>query len=456
MNVIVIFLDSFRQDHLSVYNQGIGPFPNIPACKTPSLDKFAERCVILENAYPEALPTIPVRCQVMTGQRTLPFRGWEPLIPQDVTMTRFFRKLGYVCGLISDTYHYRAPGMNFHAGFHEYRWIRGQEYDPYVSAPPKRDVEDYANEHYSQIWKERIGQFLANTDNFISEEDWFPARVVKESTRWLRDNRCHDKIFLWIDSFDPHEPWDPMKSFDTYTDPNYEGPRLIMPMGGIADQWARSHEIEFIQGLYAGEAAFVDHCLKQLFDCMEELGYFEDSIVVLLADHGHPLCDHKKFLKGPDRMYSELLKVPYLVHLPGDRNAGMRTEAVVQFHDTFPTILDILGSRNNIWAMHGESFAPVLYGDTDEHRTAIITGYHQGMDRCIRDETWSYIQRPEDEPDELYNLWDDPRETINLIDEYHEEAARLSSLFGDYFRQVPAKVIKGVQGRYEMSSGSVF
>ena len=87
MNVIVIFLDSFRQDHLSIYNQGEGPFPNIPACKTPNLDKFAERCVIFENSYPEALPTIPVRCQVMTGQRTLPFRPWEPLTQQDVTMT---------------------------------------------------------------------------------------------------------------------------------------------------------------------------------------------------------------------------------------------------------------------------------------------------------------------------------------------------------------------------------
>lgn len=454
MNVIILFLDSFRQDHLSVYNQGVGPFPHIPACKTPNLDKFAERCVIFENSYPEALPTIPVRCQLMTGQRTLPTRPWEPLIPQDVTMTQMLRKMGYVCGLISDTYHFRAPGMNFHANFHEYRWIRGQEYDPYVSAPTKRNVEDYVNEHYSSGWKRRIEQFLANTDDFKSEEDWFPAKVVKESVRWLRDNRSHDKVFLWIDSFDPHEPWDPMKPFDTYTDPAYEGPRLIMPMGGIADQWARQHEIEYIQGLYAGEASFVDHCLKELFDCMEELGYFEDSIIVLLADHGHPLCDHKKFLKGADRMYSELLKSPYLFHLPGSKNAGMRTDAVVQFHDTLPTILELLGSSCKS-GMHGESFVPVLYGDTDEHREAMITGYHQGVDRCIRDKTWSYIQRPEDEPDELYNLKEDPRETKNLIDEYHGEAERLSSMFGDYFRRAPSRVIKGIQGQYEMSSGSV-
>lgn len=455
MNVIVIILDSFRQDHIGIYNQGNGPFPHIPACKTPNLDKFAKRCVILENAYPEGLPTIPVRCQVMTGQQTLPFRSWEPLVPQDLTMTQLMRARGYICGLISDTYHYRAPGMNFHAGFHEYRWIRGQEYDPYVSAPTKRDVENYVNEHYSEGWKARIKQFLANTDDFKSEEDWFPYKVVKESVRWLRDNRCHEKIFLWIDSFDPHEPWDPIKPFDTYTDPKYKGPRLIMPMGGIADQWARDHEIAYIQGLYAGEAAFVDHCLKELFDCMEELGYYDDSIIVLLADHGHPLCDHKKFLKGADRMYSELLKVPYLVHLPGDKNAGMRSDAVVQFQDTLPTILDLMGSKNDTSAMHGKSFVPVIYGDTNEHREAIIIGYYQGIDRCIRSKTWSYIQRPEDEPDELYNLKEDPKETENLIDKNRSEAKRMASMFGNYFRRTPTRVIKGIQGRYEMSSSGI-
>ena len=63
-----------------------------------------------------------------------------------------------------------------------------------------------------------------------------------------------------------------------------------------------------IRGLYAGEAAFVDHCLGRLFDALRDLGYYEDSVIVLTADHGHPLADHGKFLKGGDRMYSELLR----------------------------------------------------------------------------------------------------------------------------------------------------
>ncbi len=125
MNVIVLMLDSFRQDHISFYNEGNKVFDGVKPCKTPNIDRFAEESVVLENAYPGGLPTIPVRTELMTGQDTLPFKPWEPLGPRDVTIADILRKEGYTCGLISDTYHYRAPGMNFHRSFHAYRWIRG-------------------------------------------------------------------------------------------------------------------------------------------------------------------------------------------------------------------------------------------------------------------------------------------------------------------------------------------
>jgi len=455
MNVIIIFLDSLRQDHVSVYNQGRALLKGVAPCKTPNIDKFAEECIIFENAYPEALPTIPVRLQVMTGQRTLPSRGWEPMKPNDVPIQRILGDQGYISGLITDTYHFRAPGMNYHAGFNCYRWIRGQEYDPWVSSPSKRNIDDYVNQNYPESWRNRIEQFLANTDDFFSEEDWFPAKVVEEACQWLKANRCYEKTLLWIDSFDPHEPWNPPKRWDTYTDPNYKGKRLIMPMGGLASKWASPEEIRYIQGLYAGEVSFVDHCLEKLFKCLTEEGYMDDSVIFLLADHGHPLADHGKFLKGPDRLYNELLRVPFLVHLPGGENKGMRTDALVYFHDILPTILELLGQKNNTEAMHGKSFASILKGETNEHRQAIITGYYGGFDRCIRDKKWSYIARPDEEPDELYDLQSDPQETKNMIDKYHQETLRLSRMFGSYFYRGSRKAIKGLQGRYEMASGKV-
>lgn len=455
MNVIFIVLDSFRQDHVGLYNGGRGPFPGIEACKTPNIDAFAREAVVFDNAYPEALPTIPIRCQIMTGQRTLHSRGWQPLTKEDVHIAQLLSAEGYVCGLITDTYHYRAPGMNYHRNFAAYEWVRGQEYDPWVSAPTKRNINDYVNGNYPDTWRRRIEQFLANTDGFTAPGHWFPAQVVDAAVPWLEANRSHEKVMLWIDSFDPHEPWDPPEGFDTYTDPDYNGPRLIMPMGGPASGWASREEIDHIRGLYAGEAAFVDHCLGRLFDGLKNLGYYEDAVIFLMADHGHPLGDHGKFLKGADRMYNELLKIPFMVRLPKGEGGGRRTSAVVQFHDVLPTLLEALGLGNNTDAMAGRSFLPVLRGDADAHRQAVITGYHGGVDRCTRDSTWSYIQRPEGEPDELYNLIDDPQEKNNLIDAHPDEAVRLASAFGDHFKRRPARTVKGVQGEYEMSSSSI-
>ena len=456
VNLIFIMLDSFRQDHISLYNEGKPVFEGVPPCNTPNLDKFAKDSVVFYNVYPGGLPTIPVRTELMTGQSTLPYRPWQPLTKEDITAAEILREEGYICGLISDTYHYRAPGMNFHRGFHSYRWIRGQEYDPYTSWRSRRNVEDYVNENYTQEWRDRVEQYLSNTDDMEEEDKRFPAQVVSQAIEWLKKSRDHKKIFLWIDSFDPHEPWDPPRRFDKYTDPNYRGPRLILPMGGKASDWAKPEEIRHIQGLYAGEAKFVDYYLSALFNALEELGYYEDSLIVITADHGHPLCDHGKFLKGADRMYSELFRVPFIMRFPKGEYAGRKISALIQFPDVLPTILEIIGLRNNTSSMHGKSFLPVIMGDRDTHRDAVIIGYYEGIDRCIRDLHWSYVQRPEGEPDELYNLDKDPRERNNLIDKYPEEALRLSSMFGSYFRNRRAgKIVKGVQGRYEMSSGGL-
>ena len=94
MNVICIMLDSFRQDHVSFYNGDDPVFENVPACQTPVLDAFARECIVFDNAYPEALPTIPARTQLLTGQRTLPYRPWQPLTAEDISIADILRAEG--------------------------------------------------------------------------------------------------------------------------------------------------------------------------------------------------------------------------------------------------------------------------------------------------------------------------------------------------------------------------
>ena len=433
MNLIVLMLDSIRQDHVSFYNQGNPVFDGIKACHTPNIDRFAEQSVVLDNMYPEGMPTIPSRAALITGNRSLHTRPWANLYPNDVTASMILTEEGYINGLITDTYHYRSPGMNYHLGYHSYQWVRGQEYDPWDSSPTERNLDDYTNEHFDDLWKARVEQFLTNTDTFKQSDDWFAPQVCDLTSTWLRKNRSHDKVFLWMDSFDPHEPWDPTEQFDTYTDPNYKGPRFVMPMGGIATDWATQEQIDHIRGLYAGEVAAVDHALGSVFETLEQEGYFDDSIVVLMGDHGHPLADQGKFLKGADRMYNELLKVPFMVRLPGAQHAGRHTTALTQFHDFLPTMLDLMGLQRNAHDMHGKSFKPVIEGTTDEHRETIIVGYHNSDLRCIRNKEWSLLVNPAIEQCQLFNLVSDPKEQHNVASQNPDLVASLRDQFGPVY-----------------------
>jgi arylsulfatase A-like enzyme len=445
VNVIVICIDSLRQDHVSFYAGDASPVP------TPHIDALARESVVFDNMYPEALPTIPIRTQLMTGQRTLPYRPWQPLAAEDRTLAQLLARYDYLTGLITDCYHYMKPGYNFHQGFRSWQWVRGQEFDAYRSAPLRRlKLDDYVKPSFSPAWVKLVDICLRNVEPFETAADHYAAQVFGLASDWVRENRSAGNLLLWVDSFDPHEPWTPPREFDRFTDPNYQGKRIILPPGGPATDHFSAEEIAFIRGLYAGEVAYVDHYVGQFLEVLRAEGYFEDSLILFLSDHGHPLADHGKFLKGNDRLYNELLKVPFMIRFPGSKHAGKRVRALAQFHDVLPTILDALGFGNDVEALAGRSLLPLIRGEVERLRETIITGYHAGDDRCVRDETWSYIRSPGEQPDELYNLIDDPGEQHNLIDAQPDEARRLAGAFGRLYA-LSGQVVKGAQGRYEVS-----
>jgi len=188
----------------------------------------------------------------------------------------------------------------------------------------------------------------------------------------------------------------------------------------------------------------------EFIKALKDADRYDRSLIFFLSDHGHPLADHGKFLKGPDRMYSELLKVPFGFKLPGQMHGGRRVKKLAQFPDVLPTLLDAAGLGNNMPAMQGKSVLPLIRGDVDTIREATISGFHSGQDRCIRDETWSLVLRPGDQPDELYNLAKDPQERRNVIKQHRKIALSLSAKFGPVYA-ITDRPIKSLQGSFEVA-----
>lgn len=445
-DVIVIVADSLRQDHVGVYAG-----PECPA-RTPHIDALLSDGVVFDNMYPEGLPTIPARTEWATGNGTLAGRSWQPLSSTDVTCAEILPHERYITALITDNYHYFKPGQNFHRGYLEWQWIRGQEYDAYCTAPArKRRVEDHWKDSFPKDWRGLLRIVCQNFDEAFEPQDFPCHKTFERAAEWIRRNGTQTApLFLWVETFDPHEPWIPPRQFDLYGDPTYTGKDYVLPPGGLASRHFTSEEIARIRSLYAGEVSYVDAMVGEFTQVLKDVGRYDDSVIFFLSDHGHPLADHGKFLKGTDRMYSELLKVPFGLKLPGELTAGRRIKQLVQFPDVLPTLLDAAGLGNNATAMQGSSLLPLIRGDVARLRATTISGYHSGQDRCIRDETWSLVLRPGDQPDELYDLVRDSKERKNVIQEYPEVAQRLARPLGPVY-STSSRPVKGLQGSFEVA-----
>jgi len=417
-NLIVIMLDSLRWDHVGAYNQFV---INGKVVQTPNIDSLAADSLLFTDAITGGLPTIPIRTELFTGNHTLTNRPWQPLNNEDITIPMILNKYGYTCKLIADTYHLFKPGMNFHRGFY-FEWIRGQEGDAWRSAPHSRDMKKFTKPAMEgdPIWYS-VDQYFRNIEGWESEEDYFPGQVFGAAIRWVRENK-DKKFFLWIDSFDPHEPWFPPEPYlSMYKDPSYNGPELIHPKYGPVD-WMTEEELNNVRALYAGEVSFVDRWVGKFLDTLRELDLYDSSLIVLLSDHGHPHGDHGKIMKTSDNLYSELVRFVLMIKPPKGTFTPRRVEGIVQTPDVLPTVLHLLGLEQEATIMDGKNMLPLL--DGKPIRDIAISGYFGAGHRVIRNLTWSLVYRP-DGSHELYNLIEDPREQNNVIEQHKDIAADL-------------------------------
>ena len=466
MNVIVIMLDSLRADHLGCYgNDWI---------KTPAIDRLASESTIFEHAYAEGIPTLPFRCAAFTGKYTLPRRGWGPIEPTDHTISEVLWNRGYTSALISDTQHmHRPPHSNFARGFDHVQWIRGNEGDAYIVDPDiEVDFEFFENvkstrgrkDRSSDVVKHRYIRYLRNISQWVgdwweNDENRFVAQVCKAGMHWLESQTKKDNLFLWLDCFDPHEPWDPPRSFQNlYPVPGYDGPPLAW-FGGYDDILSDA-EISHIRALYAAEISLCDKWVGILLDKVKALGMMDNTMIVIVSDHGEFIGERGLILKEEPWPYEELSQIALIIRHPEGVGKGKRVKAFVDSTDLMPTILDffnIIGPSPKpvsfeatkfipgagVDQIEGQSLIPLMSGEMEKVRDYAISGSFN-LSWRIRNEDWSFhTYAPEEHTHrsgpELYkidngyrvpaptqfNRTKDWMEKDNRIDRYPEVAERM-------------------------------
>ncbi len=439
MNVIVVMSDSFRRDHVGAFGNGW--------IKTAALDGFAREAWDFPNFRMGSCATIPQRTDMFTGRFSFAERPWQPLEPEDVVLTELLSEAGISTYCSADTPHlFRSAQLTFMRGFDGFHWSRGSEgdiwwtdyYDEQAYRPPtgKGRIRFSARDGGEQFRK-----ICSQGRRRVREMDWTTPQTFSTAIEWLTRNYHRDGFFLYIDTFDPHEPWDPPVWLTDLYDPDYEGIPYAWAEYGSADRYGQ-RELEHLRALYAGECTMVDRWFGRLMDTVALLGLTENTMVVFLSDHGHYLGypsdggqvgkglgyreSREGAARGESRVFVPLLdpiaNPIMMVRMPGQHEPGS-IEELVQPADLMPTILEFLDVDVPETVL-SESFLPLTEGRGIKWRSRAITASFRNFAE-ISDHRWLYGAWARENPPKLFDRESDPEMSEDRLKQHPEVAREL-------------------------------
>ncbi|MFC6734096.1 MULTISPECIES: sulfatase-like hydrolase/transferase [unclassified Haladaptatus] len=400
MNVLFISIDSLSRHFLTCYGGRSVEFD----VQTDNLDRFAERAAVFDSHYVGSLACMPARREWLTGVKDFLWRPWGPVEAYDVTLPRAAREADVLTQLVTDHYHYFQHGAHgYYEDFHGFEFIRGHEADAWRTAP--RIPEDEAllrqttdPDRWPADGLEYINraQYARNVSRFdqTDEADFFAPKVFDFTARWLRENRDWDSWFTYVDSFDVHEPFHcPEPYASMYTEEDPRDPELTFwPHYGRVDEGLAElsgRELAFVRSQFAGKVTMVDRWFGRVLDALDEIEAWDDTMVVVTADHGHYLGEHGWIGKPRAPLYDVIARTPLLVWYPDGAHNGERVDALTTAVDLYATILDALDAPIRAHA-HSRSFHPLLTGARDAHRDWALYGYW-GSSVNVTDGRYTYF-----------------------------------------------------------------
>jgi len=375
-NVLLITLDTTRADRIGAYGY--------ESAETPRMDELAFEGMLFETAVTPTAFTLPSHSSIMTGfyppYHGVRLNGGAALADVHETLAERLSIAGYRCGAVIGAF------------VLDQRWGLGQGFESFDD-----DFDVGPDQKLDLAGVQRPGD-----------------QVVDLSLDWL--NQPDERpFFAWLHFYDPHKPYNPPEPYRS----QFNG---------------RGKD-----GLYDGEIAFTDSQVGRLLDWLDERGLAENTVIVVVGDHGESLGDHGEKEHGY-YIYDATVKVPLIVRVPGRDLEGVRIPAQVRTIDVLPTVLDLVGVEAPD-PLHGSSLVPLMLETSGEgpkfsysESMAVNLQYGWSALYGVRTSSYKFIDAPRAE---LYNLSLDPRETNNVL--------RSEKPLADEFRAVLTKLREDVE-----------
>ncbi|HSZ82665.1 MAG TPA: sulfatase-like hydrolase/transferase [Polyangia bacterium] len=360
-NILIVTIDAFRGDRLGVagYRRPAGPDGK---SLTPTIDALAARGAYFPRAWSQA-PNTPRSFPSILTSRTPSGIAWDKpgvnypnLLPSNRTFFEGLAGAGLTpIGIFSHFYFTADRGIS-------------------------KSFSEWSNDGAGTI---------AESNKDVASPRIVPRVIARLTQAAARKER----FVLWTHLFEPHSSYMPHKEF----------PTTLTGVPGLMEK-------------YDYEIAFADLWLGKLLDAVKRLGLADDTVVVVMADHGEAWGEHKAYFHGSD-LFDEQLRVPLVIAVPGQRPHVFPDE--VALVDVGPTLLDMVGVAP-FPTMRGHSLLPLLEGKPraphpifSEMLPATAWPHHAVM---MVDGAYKLIHRVSDRRWELYDLGADPTEQHNLAD----------------------------------------
>lgn len=402
--VLLLSIDTLRADALAC--------SGAPESRAPHLDALADDSLCFSRASSSAAWTLPAMASVMTGvspqvHGALHLRSRVPDgLP---TLAEVLRHAGYrTAAFVSSTV--LGPQANLTQGFDEFQAWPGPWLGRSLGA---------------SLLTARIPRFRP--------EEVPPPALADASIDWLRAHR-DEPFFLWVHTFDPHAPYGPPR--------RYLQGRTPPPGGRLrfegwdeeairAGTWVpTAAERAWIRQLYRAEIRWADEAAGRLLAELKRLGLYEDTLILVVSDHGEEFWEHEAYGHGHS-LYEELLHVPLLVKLPAAAQKSQigrlgpigpigRITTPVSTASLFATVLDACALP--LPASHPAAGSLLRAGGPPS--PLFSQGLNRYEDRrAVRFGRFKYIRWTMSGKEELYDLERDPGERADLAGASPEELA---------------------------------
>ena len=433
-NILLLYIDDLRPELASFGSLQI---------LSPNIDALAEKGVMFTNAYCNVPVCGASRASMLTGMlptknRFLDYKTFvENEVPEAVTVPELLKNNGYTTISNGKIYH--------HLDDRDSDW--NEVWRPY--AFDKNDTGLAPTDYWQSIWKDYKNPYNASQYRITDRGPAYEGEDVLDSTyidgllteKVIRDIKKLKKgkkpFFLTAGFISPHLPFNaPKKYWDLYDrntikqpeNYNYtpiDAPEIsisnwpemrsytnIPRQGQVSDRVA----IDLIHGYYA-TISYTDALVGKILNALKEEGLENNTVVILVSDHGYNLQEHTQWAKFTN--YNTSTQVPLIIYNPLSKIKGT-TNALTSLVDVYPTLVEICEIEAPKKQLDGVSLVPVLDNLNSEGQAHVFIKKNNGFTLKTRDFSYTEFITPKDNSTVARMLYDHrttKSENINVVDQ---------------------------------------